>query len=340
MKTTQRFLVMCFIAVMFEYSTRPWPGPGLNLDSLTEEADLIAVGQILSVTELGRTTAELGNRPFAAREMIAELRADNILKLKGTTAAPSSSLKIHFTQTDEFVGWVPIAPLSYRIFFLRESSGQVQPANRYYPSLVAVPSRVAHDGTALEGVIAELGAVMESEKATPQEKREAVVALDSTKNPAAVSALRRASTVQDPPLRLSIAAALLEHNDISMLEFAESVLREPDANFSPELLHNLSYGIFSGVKDERAIPSLSRLLRASSVETRRAAASALMHVGSTSCIEPLLSALNDADRDVRYYSVVGLAEITGQTNWRLNMEDFKSDEKKYLNHWHDWSQNR
>jgi HEAT repeat protein len=65
-----------------------------------------------------------------------------------------------------------------------------------------------------------------------------------------------------------------------------------------------------------------------------------MHTGSNSAIDPLLSALDDLDPMVRYYSVVGLAEITGQTDWRPNIDDFTSDPNRYLKHWHEWSQNR
>lgn len=109
---------------------------------------------------------------------------------------------------------------------------------------------------------------------------------------------------------------------------------------SSDLLHSLSYAILIGVKDERVVPSQAKLLGTSNIEVRRPAASALMHTSSTSSIDPLLNALNDPDFEVRYYSVVGLAEITGQTAWRPNIDDFKSDQGKYLNDWRDWSQTR
>jgi hypothetical protein len=46
--------------------------------------------------------------------------------------------------------------------------------------------------------------------------------------------------------------------------------------------------------------------------------------------------LGDSDTKVRYFSVVGLAEITGQLEWRPNPDDFAASSTKYLNHWIAW----
>jgi hypothetical protein len=303
--------------------------PTLDLDKLTADATLITVGQVTLLREVEKATVQLGNRTVPARAMVAELHVDHVLK--GINEA--SSLTIHFVIPDEFVGWRPVTLPSYRVFFLAGTSSELRLSNPYYPSLAAIPGADIQEGTTIERVIGQLGAVLESAKSPVEERREAVFALNSSKSPAAVGVLRRVAEVKDVTLRLSVAAALLEHNDISTLQFAEQTLLKPDPTLSPDLLHNLSYAIFVGVKDERAVPGLTRLLHASSLETRRAAASALMHVGSTSCIDPLLSAIGDPDFEVRYYSVVGLAEITGQMDWRPNMEDFRSDQDKYLKHW-------
>jgi hypothetical protein len=37
--------------------------------------------------------------------------------------------------------------------------------------------------------------------------------------------------------------------------------------------------------------------------------------------------------DGRYYTVVGLAQITGESDWRPTMEQFRTNENKYLDHW-------
>jgi HEAT repeat protein len=339
-KTVEQILSALFIALLVAYPVGAYPGPAVNLDNLIAEASLIAVGQIVSVEEVGKTTVALEDRNVQALEMVAELRVDQVLK--GTIDGPSSSLRLHYAIPDVFVGWRSIAPLSYRMFFLVESPGGFKLVSPYYPSAVAIQGAKIQHGTASERVMDELGAVLESTTTPVEERREAVFALSISKSPAAIRALKRVAEVKDVTLRLSVAAALIEKNDISTLEFAEDALLKPDPALPPHLylLHNLSSAISEGLRDERAVHSLTKLVHADSAETRRAAASALMHVGSTSCIDPLLSALNDPDLDVRYYSVVGLAEITAQTDWRPNMDDFTSDQQRYLNHWKDWAKNR
>jgi hypothetical protein len=50
--------------------------------------------------------------------------------------------------------------------------------------------------------------------------------------------------------------------------------------------------------------------------------------------------LGDPDTKVRYFSVVGLAEITGQPEWRPKPDDFAAFGTKYVNHWVEWDRNR
>lgn len=335
--TPNRLRLACTVSVLlYVLSTEATLVPTLDLDNLTNDATLIVVGRITSVQEAGKTTAQTGNRSVSAVAMVAELRVDQILK--GTQTI--SPLRFHFTLPDEFIGWRSVTPLSYRIFFLAGNPGELRVANLYYPSVVAVPGTESRGETTIECIIDQLGAVLESSNTPMEQRREAVFTLNSTRSPAAIRALRRAAEVKDVNLRLSVAAALLEHNDISMLKFAEDALLKPNPTLSPDLVHNLSYAIFEGVKDDRAIPSLTKLLHAGNVEARRAAASALIHTAFTSSIDPLLSALNDPDRDVRYYSAIGLAEITGQSDWRPNMDEFISDEQHFVNHWRDWAKYR
>lgn len=312
--------------------------PILDLDKLTEEATLIVVAKIASTEEVGKTAIQFGSRAVPARVMVAALSVDQFLK--SPDGFSSSSLRFHFVLPDEFIGWHSPLAQDYRIFFLSERSGQVELANSYYPSTVAIPGATVREGTAIDRVIQVLGAVLESSRGSEEQKLEAVFALRHTKNLASIEALKRPSQIRDIALRLSVAAALLGHNDISTLPFAEDALLRPDTTLrDPYLLQNLSASIRS-VKDERAVMSLARLLHGPMVETRRAATEALMHIGSTSCIDPLLSATEDSDRDVRYYAVVGLAETTGQLEWRPNMDDFTSDPQKYLQHWLEWSRAR
>jgi HEAT repeat protein len=112
------------------------------------------------------------------------------------------------------------------------------------------------------------------------------------------------------------------------------------SNVSDNVTRNLYYAIAEGLKDPDAVPELKQLLGSNDAEIRRAAASALRKTHSSEAIRPLISALDDPDFDVRFYSVVGLAETTGHLDWQPNIDDFRADEGKYLNHWKEWARSQ
>lgn len=327
---------LAFIILLFSVLGSSRPGPILDVDELTKKADLIVVGQVTSVREIGKEVLQTENERVPVRIMLGELRVDRVLK--GTSDPPS--LRFRFLLPEIFIGWSGVDPLSYRLFFLKVSAGELEFLSPYYPSLVAVPGVPVEGSSAVERVVGQLGAVLLSPITSTGQKQEAIYPLSRTKSPAATEVLRSGLREKDVIVQLSVTAALLERNEISGLHIAEKALLNPRPGIPQYLLHNLSYGISEGIKQEKAIPSLTRLLNATSPEVRRAAASALRHTGSRSAIDPLLSALGDSDLEVRYYSVVGLAEITGQSEWRPNMDDFLSDQQRYLNHWKDWARNR
>ena len=328
---------LAFIILLFAVLASSIPVPALNLDELTDKADLIVVSQVTSVREIGRTSLPVGNEKVSARVMVSELRVDQVLK--GSSGL--SSAGVQFFSPEMPIGFRAIQPLSYRVFFLKGSAEDgFRLVSPYYPSVIAVPGIPAQGVAILERVVAQVATVLLLPSSSTDQKQEAIFALSSTKSPAATRALRAGLQEKEVTVQLSVTAALLERNEMSGLHIAEEALLNPRPDIPRYLLHNLSYGISEGVREEKAIPSLTRLLNAVSPEVRRAAASALRHTGSRSAIDPLLSAVGDSDLEVRYYSVVGLAEITGQTDWRPNMHDFLSDQHRYLNHWRDWARNR
>jgi len=82
------------------------------------------------------------------------------------------------------------------------------------------------------------------------------------------------------------------------------------------------------------------LLGAGSVEVRRSAAHALRNIADSAGVPALVRALDDPDRDVRYYAVTGLAKITGQDDWLPSLPLFESEEQKYVAHWREWAKKR
>ncbi|MBV9926419.1 MAG: HEAT repeat domain-containing protein [Acidobacteria bacterium] len=312
------------------------PVPALNLPELTTNASLVAAGQVTAVREDGRTSIEARGQTVAARRMVATLRLFRVLK--GPSDAPTVSFVFYIP--DVSLGYVGVAAPQFGLFFLRAGPQQSYAVlDPYYPFIIAAPDAPAGEGDVLGRVIAEVAYVMNSPRASQGERVRAVGILEGVGSEAATAALRRALPVLDGPLRLRAAAALLKQGDISALNLAEEALLSPQPE-AAGLSGELAYAIRDGVTDERAVPTLGRLLGASGVVVRRSAAAALRHIGTDAVIEPLSKALQDEDREVRYQAVLGLAIVTGRSEWAPSIDLYDKDEQRYLAYWREWAKTR
>jgi HEAT repeat protein len=178
--------------------------------------------------------------------------------------------------------------------------------------------------------------VIESAETSADQKRQATFVLGETPGALSTQFLQVASHLYEPTVRLNAVAGLLMRNDISGLQSAaEALLGRPAAPLS-EVTQNLLAGIAQGVKNPLAVPTLTTLLRQGDDPVRRAAAAALLNTASPGAIDALARALDDGDYQVRYYAVVGLADITGQRGWRPSRDVFRAREASYLSHWKEW----
>ena len=310
------------------------PVPSLDVPSLVQRSDLVVVGTVRSAQDAGPTIVDHGGKPLAARLVRCEMDVDGVVK-----GEPGGrKLSFQFPMTDQFMGYATVIAPSYRIIFLRKAAAGWSFANPYHASLPAMPgAHAGGEGDALARVAIQLGAVVNSTAAASDQKQMALFALSTIRAPDATRMIQAGLRVQDPVLRLEAAGYLLQRNDLSGLNLAESALANPAGDIPKYVLHNLAYSISEGVRDESAVPSLTRLLEAQQAETRRAAATALRQSGASAALKPLARALSDSDLEVRYNAVVGLADMTGQPDWRTSMEVFQSEEEKYLRHWRAWA---
>ena len=312
------------------------PIPALDLAGLAGGADLIVVGQVTGIREEGRSSINTQGRSIPARKMAATLRADRVLKGRFSTAA----VTFGFLSPQVSLGYQGIGPAQFGMFFLRASQQGYEVQNPYHPFIVAALDAPVTEGSALERVITEVAHVLSSANAPPAERVRAAEILEGVETQAATEALRRGLRAPDDPLSVHVAAALLRRNDLSVLSLAENALTAPTHNIDVGLRRKLAFAIRDGVTDPQAVPTLMRLLRAGDVVTRRSAAAALRHVGDESVIKPLLLALHDGDREVRYQAVLGLAAATGQSEWGPSLDLFVSSEQRYLDYWREWAKTR
>jgi len=312
------------------------PVPHLDLLALTHDADVIVVGQVASVWDGGSATANTESPTTEGRSMIASLNVQKMIKgrIDGTV------LSFDFFVPRKYSGYGKIGTSQFGMFFLRKNAnGDYIVVDPYYPFVIASRSATVSEGTDMDRVIAELAGILTTPGSSPEERRTAVFFLDQTRTDAATNALRQAVRDKDTVVRLQAIAALLNRNDVSALGVAEDVLLHPSPNTDEYLRTNISIAL-EGIKDSRAIPNLKSLLKAGDLQTRRGAAAALRHIGTSEAIEPLLASLNDSDRAVRYQAVIGLAEITGQFEWGPSVDLFQKDEQRYLTYWREWAKTR
>jgi HEAT repeat protein len=318
----------CVVAITLVTCVLAVPVPLLNVPSLVNQADVIAVGFVSSVSESGQTDMTVEGRVVPARIVVGQFQV--IRTIKGV-ATPT--VQFTFVVPDQYVGIEAVPLRVLRILFLRREGETLRPASQYYPSLPAVSKPLKPSGDPVLNVEAELASVVSSDDAPEQSRLEAIAALQTIQTRSATEILRKLSQTSDERLRLWSIVYLLNRNDVSAIERAGAYLeRGPDA-LPPNMFHNLAQAIYLGVKDPRAVPYLAPLASSRFEQVRRAAIFALRNTGSSDASPSLLKALRDPDFETRYYAVIGLAEIANEPDWRPSEDAFRANEHRYVEHW-------
>jgi hypothetical protein len=309
----------------------------LDLDTLTHDSDLIVVGQVMSVHKVDTTHVTVFSQEYRAQVLAGLVHVDRILK----GAVPSQTVSFRFYVPETFVGWQSVTPNTYAALFFKSGvNGELEFTNPYYPSVPALPGSSTSGATAIDQVLETLQAVIYAPNGTLNQKMTALQVMSYSKSGTSTALLRSALNHPEEYLRLEAATALVERNDSSGLTLIVNALMQEPSRIPDGMRQSLAANIATWLTDPKAVPGLARLLKSASAETRRAATEGLWRTHSQEAIVPLLSVLNDADAKVRYFSVVGLAEITGQLEWRPNTDNFNANPRKYLDHWNDWARNR
>jgi hypothetical protein len=332
----RRVALISGVLALAAFAVRSMVVPGLDLDALTAESSLIITGEVTSVHETGRSKVAFNDFELDVRVETGTIQVDHVLKGN----PPLDGVKFQAYLTDSPIGWASIIAHRYSVFFLKtDTSGNFQFTSPYYPSIPTVPGAAMTGTRTIDGVTSSIKAVLSSSQATSNQKTTTIFILSRSKSAGATAALHEAS--EDPlrEVQLTAAGALLERNDTSGLEAVKEALLHPQS-ISYVMSHNLIYAISEGLTDTKAIPALTQLVSSTNPEVRRAVASSLMHMESPDAIEPLKSLLDDSDFEARYYAVVGLAQATNQSVWHPDMEGFRANQAKYLEHWRNWTPTR
>jgi HEAT repeat protein len=327
-KTVLIFLLAVLLASMSIKSTVIRT---LDVASLISQADIIVIGQIISVTDRGPTTLDLGGGSIPATDFEAVLQVDQLLK--GSPHA--QNLFVDFLVPQMPIGIQSVVSGQYGLFFLAALQNQLRFTDPMHPSLPAVRNMKLPPGAVLDQVTVALGQVLVAPQVPDADLFWALDALGRLKTDLARDTLRQALKSSSGNIHLDVARTLVARNDVAGLEPVEAALLHP-TGLSSNMISNLA-GSLGGLRDPQAIPSLSKLIASSNAETRLGAAIALRQSQSAAALIPLSRLLEDTDTRTRYYAVVGMGEITRQDEWTPAFDEFHKYEAKYLSYWRDWA---
>jgi hypothetical protein len=285
----------------------------LDVERLTRSADLIVIGRVT------------GDGSFNVDKVVKGETASNVIKMEFQPEVPTV--------------FGPIEPSTLGMYFLvRNANGAYRPAEPAYPFLITRADASLTEEPPLDRVVSIIGQVL-LKPGPINDRRLAVEILSGAPTDAATELLRQAVRDKDDVIRMQSISALLNRGDVETLAIAEPILLKAPAKTDDYLLQNVASAV-EGIKSPRAIPALQRLLRSSDSRTRISAISAIRHMHVQEGVEALVIALGDANRDVRYEAVVGLAELNKQDQWTPAVDAFAENEQRYLDHWKEWSRTR
>lgn len=290
--------------------------PSIDLPSIVLRADLVVVGQAISI--------EPGSNGPTVSARVTRV-------LKGKHAQPQVSFRSSPLEITGVTG--PVTLSRFGIFFLRESpSGSLEVVDRHYPVLPAEPTGAVIGASPFDRVVNELTQLLKVDRKSGSDSqfRLATYLLKNVNHPFVIERMQSAAQRDDSIGTLALSQLLLR-GDVSQLSKAERVLTSRGSlNKQDAAMLGAS---LAGIKDPKAVPILSVLVVRGSVATRRGAAIALGNTFDRIAVPALGRALEDADWEVRYNTVVALEKIERQSHWAMALEYFEKEEKRLLAHW-------
>jgi HEAT repeat protein len=217
------------------------------------------------------------------------------------------------------------------VMFIKRSNGNNQFVSPFSPAMLTLPGVRAEGQGALDRVASALAAALYDPAAPSQTKLEAIWDLRDVSARRAIAGLHAALRDADRTVQLEAAARLLKINDIEGLPLAEDALLRKSSADSMSF-NNVKWALRE-VRDPRAIPALARIVKRGDAETRREATEALGKTKSRNALQPLGEALNDDDHEVRLNAVRALANVTGDTQFRLSDAAFVEREARIIAEW-------
>lgn len=332
------FLLLAIGGVLCVPTVQAIAVPMLDATELEKGAQVIVVGEVASKLDVERGVYKLRGHDVTARVVEATIRVERTLKGRA-----SIEYKVRYYEPDAMLGYDWIGVGRYGAFFLKRNGDHYTFVSPYYVSIVAARGACESTGDPLVRITAEMNCVLRAKDSKTIDRFQAINALDTIKTKEASAALKTAAQEQPEPLNYLAADELIKRGDLTLLPLAEHALQKSFEISIKEEGFSMATGWNSieGISDKRAIPTLSRLVHAPDVRTQKAALRALGHTKDAAAVAPLLEGLDETDVGVRWYAVMGFAELADDDDsggeWYPDFKRFEEKESLYITHWRDWA---
>jgi hypothetical protein len=288
----------------------------LNIATLTDSSQVIVVGEVLRVVQVGNGEIPMPDgKPYACESMTAFIRVDEVLK--GEIA--NSTIQVGYLQNSNWEGG-PLTNVlregTYLMFFLKTDGEKFAFTAPEQSSMPMSHSRSAlshsSDRDVYTQVLLHLGEGLFDEQASSQERTRTIFVIDFEQSPIVPKmfkdALNCPAARSDYPFRFELLAALVRHKDLSVLPDLETALLTNHEDALNNARGNMIYAL-QEIDPSLSGPILIQALKLPESQLRVAAAAALGSVGSNDAKAALFRALDDPDTEVRGRAINSLTGI-------------------------------
>ncbi len=335
-------------------------GPVQDVRFLEKDASVIVTGRVLNIRTVGMTEMIGVMTPRLA----TTVQVDRVLKGK----VKGKKITIRYPR-DPLPSGLRLKPGLYALYFLKQGQGDTYTLVNPMIGKMNITSRSVPwadaAGTPMGKLKAELFTSLSDP--SPEVAKTALKQVGYVGKERSVETLLRVAESRNPENRGMAYAGLLCLGNYSLLRqtirFAQAPTSDPNAQYwksrvaasigvignnrliqSWEAVHyNRTVTCPSKVKSLPPFPrsvlfQLYPLVSSGDVELRRAAVHALRGICVPSSARYMAQALNDKDRVVQYYAVIGLASLEGATSYPPKPTESKFDEdpSRYLAFWKNW----
>jgi hypothetical protein len=322
--------------------------PTLSTKELADSADLIIVGRVVRVDQVGAGNIDFNGASYPREDYQAEINVDETIK---GNPVPSSFTLRYSTPSADSAGNVARGSLvinTYGVIFLIKMPTGYQFVSPYYPSVPASPKLCGPDWQvnlgedAYQKVQQRVLSILCTDS-SPEEKSRALWSVNWNSDPSATPFLKATLALpaikSNAGLRTTIISDLLTWKELSVLPLAEDELFQPSLHVEGYQKSNLLLAI-SRLDPKVSVPLLARALKLPEPEARVGAARFLEYTNSENALEVLLSALDDSDREVQFAVMQSLGNLTKQYQWRPKTVDTDSHWIACVEHWREFEAQR